>query len=370
MNIALFLGAGASVPFGKPVTKVMKEKLLNADTQNNQTNDILHSLLTTQAFYDVEYVLQAIRDMKKIKDTVAAPFLSRVNSNFQFNFGGISFEGLLNRLGRIEEFIEDQVYEEYRWNNEYDEVLAKIYGRLFDFIAKHSEIHVFTTNYDRAMEMYCEIEGSLFQCIDGFQRASPYSDYARWMANFEFERKTNQRPMPVRLYKLHGSLNWKYHKQLGVVKTSEESISSDNNYTRNIVVMPTLSPKDEEVEEPFHTLRSLFENYMKTADVCIVIGFSFRDNLHHIFNEFIARGKTLIVISPTAISDFHKNLLKETPSQSELDAWKTLAAQTILKSTNEAKDNDRAIHLVQLEMKSDNLDGIIRHLSNIIDKLK
>jgi menaquinone-dependent protoporphyrinogen IX oxidase len=51
---------------------------------------------------------------------------------------------------------------------------------------------------------------------------------------------------------------------------------------------------------------------MKTADVCISIGFSFRDShLNEIFGEFLNNHKLLIVISPSAVTNVYRNLLEE-----------------------------------------------------------
>jgi hypothetical protein len=50
---------------------------------------------------------------------------------------------------------------------------------------------------------------------------------------------------------------------------------------------------------------------MESADVCIVIGFSFRDeHINTIFNDFLKRGKSIVVISPSADKNVYANLLK------------------------------------------------------------
>lgn len=62
--------------------------------------------------------------------------------------------------------------------------------------------------------------------------------------------KVDNKITNVYLYKLHGSLNWKRHKIYDIEATSEERRSYDSNYVENLLVYPTLSPKDGAEVEP------------------------------------------------------------------------------------------------------------------------
>jgi hypothetical protein len=100
--------------------------------------------------------------------------------------------------------------------------------------------------------------------------------------------KVDNKITNVYLYKLHGSLNWKRHKIYDIEATSEERRSYDSNYVENLLVYPTLSPKDGAEVEPYKTIREEFRKYMEGADLCIVIGFSFRDmHINTIFSDFL-----------------------------------------------------------------------------------
>ena len=63
MKFGLFLGAGASVPFDKPTTSELKERLQGETSSLNE--EILQSFLSNPEYSDIEYVFQAIRDIKK-----------------------------------------------------------------------------------------------------------------------------------------------------------------------------------------------------------------------------------------------------------------------------------------------------------------
>jgi hypothetical protein len=144
--------------------------------------------------------------------------------------------------------------------------------------------------------------------IDGF-RLNEYSGRRLWDGKYDnplVKGTTN-----VYLYKLHGSLDWKKHKSYGIEATGEESRSHDPNYADNMLVYPTVSPKDGEETEPYRTIRENFRGFMESADACIVIGFSFRDeHINSIFSNFLKHSRRIIVVSPSADKDVPENLLK------------------------------------------------------------
>src|SRR5207247_2104771 len=150
----------------------------------------------------------------------------------------------------------------------------------FEFLKMQSgEIHVFTSNYDKVVEQYCNLRKENYSCIDGFERNPPNNEFARWTGIFN---PISNGAKNVFLYKLHSSLNWKEHVDEGLVRTNEESKSDDHNFVRNVVIYPTLSPKNEEENEPHKSTIERFRNYMKEADACVVIGYSFRDSLNEV----------------------------------------------------------------------------------------
>jgi hypothetical protein len=70
LRIGLFLGAGASVPFGKPTTKKLRDELIKEYTgrANSQPPELwyrilLHSILSFPKFEDIEHVLQALKEI-------------------------------------------------------------------------------------------------------------------------------------------------------------------------------------------------------------------------------------------------------------------------------------------------------------------
>ncbi len=319
MKAGLFLGAGASVPYGKPTTKEFKDLLQN-ETLDGITNTILQSILSIPEFEDVEHVLQAIKETKDfLTNWGGRYFLGLQNQNpphLQFKNTNINFEDFAQHLQTIQTFIEDKIFDHYHWDHEKDDDLSKIMHCILEELMEDSERKiVFTTNYDRAVERYCEMKE--FQILDGYT-PKPALGMAVWdPSSFECENKDNHpegidiNKPKIYLYKLHGSLSWKNHVQHKTVKISSEGKRPDPNYDRNYLIYPTLSPKDSQKFEPYKTIHEKFVKVLEGLDVCIVIGFSFRDK--HItdeFKKFIGRNTTLlVVISPNAEENVAKDLL-------------------------------------------------------------
>jgi NAD-dependent SIR2 family protein deacetylase len=275
----------------------------------------LHLIISFEDFEDIEHVLQCI---KEIDDFFAvsqygSKYLLKRKLVFQYDprrpWG---LESFTDGIKVIRKILEDDVFENYAWNHSADSSLSSIFDELIKLLENNSkEIHVFTTNYDRAVEEYCSKREKNCRCIDGFQ-LDEYSNRRLWAGSYSYP-KVDNKTTNVYLYKLHGSLNWKRHKIYDIEATSEERRSYDSNYVENLLVYPTLSPKDGAEVEPYKTIREEFRKYMEGADLCIIIGFSFRDmHVNTIFSDFLKRGKKMILVSPSAYENIYINLFKRT----------------------------------------------------------
>jgi len=319
LKLAIFLGAGASVPYNKPTTRQLKHALLkkypHEDTTTiNPEPFYLNSIISFTGFDDIEHVLQCIKEIHDFfsDSQYGAKYLMGREYKLFFHekYGPSEFRILTDNIKKLRTRIEDDVFENYSWDHSADDTLAHILDQLFNMVRKAShEIHIFTTNYDRAIEEYCSRKNRKCRCIDGFN-TDEFSGRRLWTGTYSYplvEDITN-----VYLYKLHGSLNWKKHKIYGIEATSEERRSNDPNYIENLLVYPTVSPKDEVIEpEPYNTIRTEFKKYLEAVDLCIIIGFSFRDeHINTVFSDFLKRGK-IVVISPSAENDFYSNLMKK-----------------------------------------------------------
>lgn len=129
-------------------------------------------------------------------------------------------------------------------------------------------LDVFTLNYDGTVEAMCEKFEIPF--CDGF---SP-----NWNPNY-FEEGEKAR---IRLYKIHGSLFWFKTRRSKYIKLPLKDIDirklhyfTDEDISETIIY-PLLTK--EVYTGPFPWLIQQFRNKLLRTDLCIVIGYSFRDD--------------------------------------------------------------------------------------------
>jgi hypothetical protein len=310
MKVALFLGAGASVPYDKPVTSALKDRLIvKYGGSNDELHSVIHALVSKKSLPDIEYVLQAIRDLATFSETHAAYALFFDNApdwTLNTNSRNVELRKIIRQTPELRKIIERDVFEHYRWHKKTDTAVVAILEQIFKVLSNQApEVNVFTTNYDKAIERFCRLSSG-YACVDGFDWDSEIKANV-WQNKFSY----NGRRIPVYLHKLHGSLGWKEHADGMIVNTDVEGISDDHNFENNVLVYPTLCPKDGEEREPFKSIRDRFDQYMTEAEYCFVIGFSFRDeHINKIFRKFLERRGRMAVLSPTASDDFAKNFRK------------------------------------------------------------
>lgn len=297
MKVSLFLGAGASAMFGKPTTaeflKVLPQHL--TDDMRPFHDYLVNSL----EFRDIEYVLQATKDMGSFAQTEIGEWvLPQMPLPNQSHRSG----EFLQLSSRLEHQIESIIKSYYTWNHAHNPTLLDVYNQIFSNLRSQTDsVTVFTTNYDTAIEMYCIKSGRT--CVDGFVDER---GYRTWTGNFDAQNADN----PIRLYKLHGSLDWKLHREFGIIQSLE--VGNNPNIVKDIMIMPTRSPKEEEKATPFSEIFGLMKTEFQNQDACIVVGYSFRDEgVNAVFEEFIRDKKAMIVISPTVIKDLSNNLFKQ-----------------------------------------------------------
>jgi len=313
VKIALFLGAGASVVYEKPTTKEFKKRLADKNYGNAEVDSILSSFLNLNDFLDVEYILKSIDDLIEFSTTFGGQYLSHLENEsegrsriYHFHNGMHSeYKNFIENLKLLKENLENEVFQQYSWNHEKDNLLNKIFEPIIGQLdAMNNTIKIFTTNYDQAIEVFCGQKNN-FHCNDGFKLDDSARHFLWNDGNYDeidVEGKIN-----FQLYKLHGSLTWKNHINYGIERTTFERKLNDPNYDKDFLIYPSLSPKDGVVDQPYATIRKKFKDFLLESDVCIVIGFSFRDDhLNDIFKEFLSIGKKLITISPSSFENIKK----------------------------------------------------------------
>jgi hypothetical protein len=313
--LVLFLGAGASKPLGLKTTPEFWEwfrfdsgfdwNLLNAIAESIEPSEEIGRKPDIEAVLDI---LEKISEGKELEEKISN------STSFKYSkYAKVLETKPTVPEGKITEFIKpilvwwdiserikDLVIEHYFQVD--NEQAFKLYQPLLE-LALHRPLPIFTTNYDRAVEKAYEstiiptydIRKAPYNLVDGFSRErivtpiwsrSAYDDFMPTGAD-------------VILFKLHGSVNW--------VRTPE-GIQRVDIPQRDLGGAPTVIAypsrlKREIHEEPFRTNYDYLIACLLHAEVCVVIGFSFRDQ--EIVEEFrqamqLNKKLGLLIINPDA----------------------------------------------------------------------
>lgn len=356
MKILIFTGAGCSVQFDLPTTAQFKNQFLK---WRGSWNDYIYELFNYEPYPDIEYVLESIKDTKKFLKTFGGSFLNNFPRN-EKNAKYVFVSQALTALATYEEEIMKGLFEFYQLKEDQRENIKKFYGGLFNLIRSNNDnkIDIATTNYDNSIENFCAYFPSEYTCIDGFEQKGGRQVW--YPIKLQSLENYKQSQTPVSLLKIHGSLYW---QNVGgtFVKSQSIEYSSKGDFSANTIIAPTVSPKEAGTKEPFKTLLELFKKRMEEADVCIVIGSSFRDS---IINEplinFVKSKKNLIIISPSAYQNYTTGLFENIGirENTSIVEW----------AKGDVEENKRNVTFVDLPANQENNDKIFDLIKNQLEK--
>jgi hypothetical protein len=315
LSVIIFLGAGASraQPLNLPTTAEFARKFEKELCAGKEKNlfELLFSLPDVRDIEDMVRKLQifevAFRDLGRIvpRDDI----LASLQGDFTLN-------DIPNLCRMLREDIYDALFTEYslELNDEkIERISQRMYSPLFNVVLEStmlSELAIFTTNYDLAVEYFhtSEYGQNVFSSpiVDGFDR-SRYPPV--WTGDFANIQDAN---ITLKLFKLHGSLNWRRIKARNHIEhTGSVQRCADPKKEKQEGIL--IYPANEEgflLVEPFRALHQYFDIYLRSAKVCIFIGFSFRDQYVNaiIINAIKNSPVKLLAISPQASRNIEQNL--------------------------------------------------------------
>jgi len=286
-EIVLVLGAGASSGAGLPLAKELTTNIITKIESNHpELLPAVYFVCGAIAFgrgcngrnphepINVEEFLVACRDITQRSEAPLYPFVSSwheriasleqipipdaVNSNTPFDF--------------LVEFSKRNLHE---WLAVPDETHVKYLRSLKDFVNEGFRVSIFTLNYDECVEQALHDEfGSVNEgWVNGFSAQG-------WEPSLFEDTDTK-----IRLFKLHGSLDWVSDEEFGICSLrwppaeGTEEIPEDYD---SLIIYGTdakMTPTD-----PFFTLLGEFRDALARCCALGVVGYSFGDE--HI-NEFI-----------------------------------------------------------------------------------
>ena len=312
MKVSLFLGAGASTSYFMPTPLKLKEDLAEEHAEDEKgcgEPGVWQDLLSTSNVLDMEHVLPLADTVDGLNRTAAGRVLIGNSGRL-----GLQLEEVM-RLGRA---ARREVFRRYAWDHDFDESADGLLGPLMDMAVAlngNGQVAVFTTNYDRAVEEFCKGRG--LRMRDGFS-LDTRTGRRMWAGNFGAAKSAaagGGAPCLVKLYKLHGSLDWKRDAKHGILRVDYDGLSESANY-KDALLHPSLADKSAEIErEPYNGMHDSFRKELASSNACMVVGFSFRDGpIAAAFRKYAELdGRTLIVVGPSAREDAYRRILGQDP---------------------------------------------------------
>ncbi|MGI0088360.1 MAG: SIR2 family protein [Nitrosotalea sp.] len=273
----LLLGAGFSQPAGIPtITKMTEDFFQNPakalkENEKNTVSEFLISFgadrikilddVTRSNFHqsDLEYMLTLLRELEDEQDFKY--FESRYPALIQlFGASEIPFQGKLGLIKWYRTILQNYV------RNACENISSIQYLYGLDGLIQTEPLSVFTLNYDGIIENFCEQQHIKYQ--DGFN--------PQWTPEVFQEKNTK-----INLFKLHGSLYWVRSKNGKVVRIPIQGIDMssmryiDGSPISEMMLYPEIQ-KDKELEV-YTWLNRRFKDELNRSDLCIIIGYSFRD---------------------------------------------------------------------------------------------
>jgi len=301
-EFVVFVGAGASKPFGIPtmteMTEDFEKELKKSSLPGITLFDEIKRRLKDYQYFDIESlitVLQNIANVDKLSPVLNNPSVHYFLSNRP---GGIAIA--------IQQS-EKQITEPH--HNEAEELLKQvklfiadscemkekpfeIYTELFDYANKNHGISnfkdvinsrdftipnhkVFTTNYDLVLEGYC------------LNKRFPEWECGRLKTGeLKIAEKDNQMLYSsdrniFQIYKLHGSVNWYVDEQgymswLSGAAQAGQTTLAGQKIEKQLLIYP--ASEKYTFREPFYDMFHHLKKCLLRCKGCYVVGYSFRDD--------------------------------------------------------------------------------------------
>jgi hypothetical protein len=313
MILMIFLGAGASVPFGIPTMNGFSDVIATHLAEVNhkwgeEFNRIKTNLQSRGLRYDIEIIATALSvfsDPSANRSYMSA-FLSRVNDPLPAPIE--EFKDILYEVKR-------EIYRLCRHDNRELSIQTyrNLYKRLHDVgltkvksngsmeVFDHPVAYeVFTTNYDLSFNKFLERDRRRF--VDGFSGAD-----IEGISTFTDEWLNGQNDV-IRFGKLHGSISYYVRDDGGIVKyptALHEDDMEDEGMIDNIMIYPI--GEKYTTTTPYIEILSRFRKTLINEQVVIAIGFSFRDDpINNAFIDRVVRFNTrfrnfkIVLVDPDA----------------------------------------------------------------------
>lgn len=332
-DVTFFFGAGASAPFGIPTMKQFVtdfEKSLN-QTGNESEKSIYVGIKETlerqlRRPVDLEAIFTVIDGILNNIPEKLGLFATYLTTGFKI-ISDSDMQTCSSLKEKFQTFVSEQCVIPDGSFDRIREVYHDLFNRfVLELKPSGYEVRggtyvwdqkwtIFTTNYDLCLEYYWR-EAARIGIETGFQYDTTRSVNRLQPRTFLVEEN------PIRLFKLHGSINWLIEKETGEVIEQEMAKGHSHlgrTYEGEMMVYPIA--EKQLYFDPYISMLLRLNRELERRPVWVVIGYSFNDPvIREIFIRRSTPDKHLILVHPDA-SEISKSKLDE------LKGKKTLMTQ-------------------------------------------
>jgi hypothetical protein len=323
--VMVFLGAGASAPIGKPTMAGFMPLLIRRLRLDFIDVDGVSELLS-HVGHDLEELLEqlaSMADMPYVKAFImessngpSVGTLPPLPPNIDPH-GAMSAKGprlVYSIASRLRSAVHKAVIQQY--GSVAKEQALTLYDPFFDLLftqfgeprtlpgrawpgLRSALLPVFTTNYDPAIEAFCEGNFARYSLTDGFRYIEAERREGWDPAHFDSPSR-HLAKRNLALFKLHGSADW-ITIDSRIRRAEPRYVTDGEENWNNCLVYP--AKKKVSLEDPYFTCYDYLLQCLERTNICVTIGYSFRDydaltrvKSAMLNNEHLV----LIVISPDA----------------------------------------------------------------------
>lgn len=296
-EIIVLLGAGASVEAGIPDSNEMVRRVEKATSDGNWKEylqlyrylkssvlfaDGIRGITGNDVLFNIERLVNVLDELQKKERHTLYPFVGAWNAKLQ-ELAGSEFESVRN----LRERIVNELRMKWVGLDNYDS--AEYYRGLIRFQSEFEHtLRVFSLNYDLCVEEAC-----------GFDNIQRGFDGQVWDWRMFDENEYNKQD--IYLYKLHGSLDWRFDDELKVqYSKSPGGINSDQ-----IALIFGTEYKLQYID-PFLFLAYEFRRWtLEVAKIIVTIGYGFMDeHINGILSQALRHNckcQLLAVVAPSDV---------------------------------------------------------------------
>ncbi len=322
----VFLGAGASRSFDIPTLQEMTDEIKQIPSINKYDIESIQKKIREFGFTpDLESVLTVLTSYMSPKEAV------RDSGPFPWYLSQYSAIDQLPKRPDLEntiQAIKNYIYETSRLKEEQIDKMTKTYDSLFEALnilrvkasrsperitniisarlsgtaTTYLPVDIITTNYDLCIELYCNKK--MIPMTNGFD-ADPTKTKMIFNIKNLHQHEGFAGDERIRLHKLHGSIDqWITDKgEIILLPARQEKTLYGDNIRGELLIYPIQTKYI--YQDPFFELFHLFQEKLKRTPVCIVIGYSFRDEaVNNVFYNAVKENLALkiFLVDPVATS--------------------------------------------------------------------